>query len=222
MSCSSCGSWRSTWTASAGGGSTAGLRSPTAPCRSAIMPSASPPREARGRHFGPDSPPASRRAHRLRRVPPDPRRRPRLVPASCGACSASWRIATTGRSPGLSAATALEPGGYWYQFTLALRYQAAGQIDRALDHYNQAVAIDSDSPWARHDRAALFQMRGAWALALEDLQLAMKSTARIRSNARVPEPGGRVSGDGRRACGAGRFRSSHRLEGPSRVDPGGA
>ena len=76
----------------------------------------------------------------------------------------------------LERATALEPDGYWYQFYLALRYQKAGQIDRALDHYNQAVAIDSESPWARHNRAELFQMQGAWGLALEDLQTALKTT----------------------------------------------
>ena len=76
----------------------------------------------------------------------------------------------------LERATALEPDGYWYQFFLALRYQIAGQIDRALDHYNQAVAIDSGSPWARHNRAELLQMRGAWDPALDDLQRALKTT----------------------------------------------
>lgn len=61
----------------------------------------------------------------------------------------------------LERATALEPDGYWHHFFLALRYQEAGQIDRALDHANQAVAIDSESPRARHNRAELFQMQGA-------------------------------------------------------------
>ena len=52
----------------------------------------------------------------------------------------------------------------------------AGQIDRALDHYNQAVAIDSDSPWARHNRAEIFHIQGAWGLALDDLQKALETT----------------------------------------------
>ena len=50
-----------------------------------------------------------------------------------------------------------------------------GQKGRALEHYQAAVALRPGSPWARMNRALLYQARGDWTWALDDLNRVLES-----------------------------------------------
>jgi serine/threonine protein kinase/Tfp pilus assembly protein PilF len=75
----------------------------------------------------------------------------------------------------LERATRLEPKDYWSHFYLGLFCSRIGQKGRAMEHYQAAVALRPDSPWARCNRALLYHARGEWDLALDDLNLALAS-----------------------------------------------
>jgi serine/threonine protein kinase/predicted Zn-dependent protease len=88
----------------------------------------------------------------------------------------------------LERATRLDPGQYWYHYLLAYQYQlrlTPEGDEQALTHYNVAVALRPERPWAWFDRAQLHRSRGAWNRALEDLTTALEwagpsDTPRIR------------------------------------------
>ena len=69
----------------------------------------------------------------------------------------------------------LKPEDYWSQFYLGYYLGREGQKGRALEHYQAAVALRPDSPWARMNRALLYQARGDWTLALDDLNRVLES-----------------------------------------------
>jgi serine/threonine protein kinase/Tfp pilus assembly protein PilF len=75
----------------------------------------------------------------------------------------------------LERATQLEPRDYWSHFYLGDYCGRIGQNGRAMEHYQAAVALRQDSPWARCNRALLYQARGDWDLALDDLNRALAS-----------------------------------------------
>ena len=60
----------------------------------------------------------------------------------------------------LERATLLEPRDYWSQFYLGNYHERLGQNGRAMEHYQAAVALRKDSPWARSNRALLYRARG--------------------------------------------------------------
>ena len=71
-------------------------------------------------------------------------------------------------------AVRVEPGNYWFQYYLAYTYDSAGvELTEALRHYDVAVALKPQSPWVRFSRARLYRVRGAWSLAMDDLQHAL-------------------------------------------------
>ena len=76
----------------------------------------------------------------------------------------------------LERATLLEPDDYWSQFYLGYYLGREGQKGRALEHYQAAVALRPDSPWARMNRALLYQARGDWTRALDDLNRVLESS----------------------------------------------
>ncbi len=75
----------------------------------------------------------------------------------------------------LERATLLEPSDYWSQFYLGTHRWRLGQNGRAMEHYQAAVALRPDSPWARCNRAVLYHARGDWDRALDDLNRALAS-----------------------------------------------
>jgi tetratricopeptide (TPR) repeat protein len=83
----------------------------------------------------------------------------------------------------LERATRLEPRDYWSQFYLGDYYRRLGQAGRAMEHYQAAVALRPDSPWARCNRSIVYLARGDWELALDDLKRALASP----QGADVPE-----------------------------------
>ncbi|WP_165226622.1 serine/threonine-protein kinase [Aquisphaera insulae] len=66
-----------------------------------------------------------------------------------------------------------DPGDYWSQFYLGNYRGRLGQNDRALAHYQAAVALRPDSPWARYDLALMNHLRGDSRTALEDLRIVL-------------------------------------------------
>ena len=72
-------------------------------------------------------------------------------------------------------ATRLEDQDYWSHFYLGDFYQRIGQNAQAMEHYQAAVALRPDSPWARCNRALLLHSRGEWNLALDDFNRALAS-----------------------------------------------
>ncbi len=75
----------------------------------------------------------------------------------------------------LEQATRLEPQDYWSHFYLGFFCGRIGEKGRAMEHYQAAVALRADSPWARCNRALLNYARGEWQLALLDLNRAIAS-----------------------------------------------
>ncbi len=73
----------------------------------------------------------------------------------------------------LERATLLEPSDYWSQFYLGDYHRRLGQNGRAMEHYQVAVALRPNSPWARCNRAVLYHARGDWDRALDDLNRAL-------------------------------------------------
>src|SRR5262249_11438866 len=83
--------------------------------------------------------------------------------------------------------------------------ERAGNVEAALRHYQAAVALRPDAPWAWSSRAHLFaSRRGAWELALRDLDRAVAAAgerpggrARFRiERGTVPQAVGDVAGAG--------------------------
>ncbi len=67
----------------------------------------------------------------------------------------------------------LDPSHYWAQYYLAYYYDHAGKADLALGHYNTAIALRPDSPFALFSRAQLYWRRGSWDRAMDDLDRAL-------------------------------------------------
>jgi eukaryotic-like serine/threonine-protein kinase len=75
----------------------------------------------------------------------------------------------------LERAVQLRPDDYWYQFALAYQHDLADHVDRALTHYEAALALRPASPWALANRAhLLWSRRGAWGRARRDLERALE------------------------------------------------
>ena len=70
----------------------------------------------------------------------------------------------------LERATRLEPENYWHQFTLGFEEARGGRDALAMPHYDVAVALRPDLPWAWKNRALVSQRLGNWAAALDDLK----------------------------------------------------
>jgi serine/threonine protein kinase/Tfp pilus assembly protein PilF len=70
------------------------------------------------------------------------------------------------------------PNDYWSQFYLGFYDERAGHHQRALEHYQAAIAIRKDSPWAWYNRALLVQAQGDLNQALGDLNRALALAAR--------------------------------------------
>jgi tetratricopeptide (TPR) repeat protein len=75
----------------------------------------------------------------------------------------------------LEQATRLEPENYWAQFYLGYYRGRLDQNGSALEHYEAAVALRPDSPWARINRARLYSERGDWNRAALDLNQVLAS-----------------------------------------------
>jgi serine/threonine protein kinase len=76
----------------------------------------------------------------------------------------------------LERARFLGPDDYWHQYALALHLEEDGDIEGTLRHYEAAVALRPDAPWAWFNRAHLYSFRlGAWEIALRDLDRAVAS-----------------------------------------------
>jgi tetratricopeptide (TPR) repeat protein len=73
----------------------------------------------------------------------------------------------------LERATELEPSNYWSEFYLGFTHERAGHSQRALEHYQAAVALRENSPWAWYNRALLRHARGDWDQSLADLNRAL-------------------------------------------------
>ncbi len=74
----------------------------------------------------------------------------------------------------LEQARFLQPANYWHQYAFAYYLEQAGYVERALQHYEAAVALRPTAPWAWFNRAHLYAYRmGAWSFALRDLDLAV-------------------------------------------------
>ena len=78
----------------------------------------------------------------------------------------------------LERATERAPNDYWSQFYLGFYDERAGHRQRALEHYQAAVALGKDSPWAWYNRALLVHARGDLDQALADLNRALVLAAR--------------------------------------------
>src|SRR5262249_50832460 len=85
----------------------------------------------------------------------------------------------------LKRATLLEQDNYWAQFYLGHDYERAGQKGQALQHYQVAVTLRPDSPWARYNRALLYHSRGDYDEELDDLSRILAS----QQGAELPEAG---------------------------------
>ena len=59
----------------------------------------------------------------------------------------------------LERATQLAPQDYWSQFYLGHFARRLRQPGRAMEHYQAAVALQPDSPWALLNRAHLYLAR---------------------------------------------------------------
>jgi serine/threonine protein kinase/regulator of sirC expression with transglutaminase-like and TPR domain len=64
---------------------------------------------------------------------------------------------------------------YWTHFYLGFYLRRIKRREDAIAEYGAAVALRPDSPWARYNRALVYQERGDWRLALEDLKAAQAS-----------------------------------------------
>ena len=78
----------------------------------------------------------------------------------------------------LERARFLQPDNYWHQYALAYHLEQAGEVEGALQHYEAAVALRPTAPWAWFNRAHIYAFRrGAWSLALRDLDLAVTAAS---------------------------------------------
>jgi serine/threonine protein kinase/Tfp pilus assembly protein PilF len=79
----------------------------------------------------------------------------------------------------LERAARLRPNHFWYQFALAFHYALFDDVDRALAHYDTALALWPDSAWTLFNRAQLYWSRkGAYDRARADLERAEAASAR--------------------------------------------
>jgi serine/threonine protein kinase/predicted Zn-dependent protease len=76
----------------------------------------------------------------------------------------------------LEQATRLEPENYWAQFYLGYYLGRQGQRGSALKHYEAAVALRPDSPWARINRAQIYVEQRDWNKAAFDLNRVLLSS----------------------------------------------
>jgi serine/threonine protein kinase len=77
----------------------------------------------------------------------------------------------------LERARSLRPNDYWNQYALAYNCEQTGDVDGALRHYEAAIALRPSAPWAWFNRAHLHAFRrGAWGVALEDLDRALATS----------------------------------------------
>jgi tetratricopeptide (TPR) repeat protein len=88
----------------------------------------------------------------------------------------------------LDQAVRLDPRHYWAQYFLAYHYDRAGQPELALSHYNAAIALEPDRPWALFSRARLSWKRGDWQHALDDLDQSIEK-ARTAAPGQALSPG---------------------------------
>ncbi len=84
----------------------------------------------------------------------------------------------------LDRAVWLEPGNDWYAYCLADLESRARRLDDALRHYDVAVALRPQGPWARLGRARLQQQRGR--AAAPDFQRARDELQRLLQQTRDP------------------------------------
>jgi serine/threonine protein kinase/Tfp pilus assembly protein PilF len=80
----------------------------------------------------------------------------------------------------LDQAVRLDPRHYWAQYFLAYHYDRAGQPELALSHYNAAIALEPERPWALFARGRLAWKRGDWEHALDDLDLSIDKARAAR------------------------------------------
>ena len=98
---------------------------------------------------------------------------------SARACFQWGLLARLRRDPRLTVtwlerARFLQPANYWHQLALAYNLEQAGEVEGALQHYEAAVALRPDAPWAWFNRAHLYAYRmDAWGFALRDLDQAV-------------------------------------------------
>ena len=123
--------------------------------------------------------------HRAPALPDDP-----TVERSAPACFRWYLLGKLADEPEsvvawLERATRLEPDGYWHQFALAFEHARLGRFDRALPPSDAAVALRTDSPWARKNRARVLASLGRWQSALDDLGEALETCSSPEDEARV-------------------------------------
>jgi tetratricopeptide (TPR) repeat protein len=75
----------------------------------------------------------------------------------------------------LQRARVADENDYWTHFYLGYYLSRIERRDEAIAEYGAAVALRPDSPWARYNRALMYQKRDDWQLALEDLKAALAS-----------------------------------------------
>ncbi|HZW31823.1 MAG TPA: tetratricopeptide repeat protein, partial [Isosphaeraceae bacterium] len=94
----------------------------------------------------------------------------------------------------LDRAQFLQPDNYWYQYAFAVNLERDGDVEGALRHYEAAVALRPEAPWAWFNRAHLYAVRrGAWVLALRDLDRAVAAAGeRPRDRAQIRVERGQV------------------------------
>ncbi len=74
----------------------------------------------------------------------------------------------------------LRPNDYWHQFALGFNLEGCGDVEGALRHYEAAIALRPSAPWAWFNRAHLYAFRrGAWELALRDLDRAVAAASSL-------------------------------------------
>ena len=111
---------------------------------------------------------------------PTPRLPDRDDQGGAGACFRWYLLGTLGGEGDrpsalrwLARATRLEPGNYWHQFALAFEHAQLGDRAVARAHYDAAIALRPDFPWAWKDRGLLAEELGDWGAALDDLARAL-------------------------------------------------
>lgn len=77
----------------------------------------------------------------------------------------------------LERAIQLRNDDYWSEFYLGYRYEQAGHLQRAIEHYSVAVALRREAPWALLNRAKLCARLGEWEQARTDVQSALAASS---------------------------------------------
>ncbi len=107
-----------------------------------------------------------------------------MIREASGRACFQWGLLRRGKdssprpSVGSTAPRRLRPGQYWYQLCLALAHEEAARApgrmrsfhwQEAQTHYEVAIALHEDRPWALLNRARLNARMKAWPDALDDL-----------------------------------------------------